>query len=234
MLTNARQLREMGMAETALDELRKADLILPDNPVVKRELAFTLQKIGRAEEARLVLQGNNDPLVDGGGDIISNTSENLVEPLDPNTIETTPLTLPLPEAESLNPSMAAGPIRLGQCMMQRDMSAENRMNFTVPLLARPSADLNPSQMNVDVFFYEQWPKGQIELRRGEPAQFAFDDSVDFSTGKELLNVTFDLPSEQDLAANGSRKYYGYIVRLYYQQQLIDTQANPTTLLSRRQ
>jgi hypothetical protein len=224
----------MGVAETALDELRKADLMLPDNPIVKRELAFTLQKMGRMNEARIVLQNGADPLVEGGGDISTPPAGSLEEPLDASLPGIAPLPMPQPETESLNPSMAMGPIRLGQCQMQRDMTAENRMTFTVPLLASPSGELNPAQMNVDVFFYEQWPKGQIELRRGEPAQFAFDEAVDFSSGTEHLNVTFNLPSEEDLAANGARKYYGYIVRLYYQQQLIDTQASPTSLLSRPQ
>lgn len=221
VLDNARQMRELGAPDAALEALRQADLSLPNNPAVKRELAFTLQKMGRAEEARAVLQG-------------SATSTNSAPSQQTEHLQPTGSMPPL-ISDAAPPSLPApkGPVRLGTCELKRDMTSAdgNRMNFSVPLIAAAAGGFDPGQMNVDVFFYEQTEGGKVELRRGEKPEYAFDEVVDFSSGTEFLNVTFAAPSEEDLATHGMRHFYGYIVKLYYKQQLIDTQASPQTLLT---
>jgi hypothetical protein len=196
ILTQAREARELGAPDVALEALQQAEQLLPDNALVKRELAFTLQKMGRMDEARAVSGA-------------------------PAPVGTTPV--------------AKGPIRLGTCQLGRDMTSPGglRSTFSVPLMASAADRINAAEMNVDVFFYEKEESGRVELRRGREAQFSFDERVDFATGTEYLTVTFDAPTEEDIAQYGKRSFFGYVVKLWYRQQLIDAQASPTTLLQQQ-
>jgi hypothetical protein len=176
LLENARQMRQLGAPEAALEALRKADLAHPDNPALKRELAFTLQKMGRGAEASAIGQSSPSPAPAPRG-----ASGSLDFP-------------PLGGTGSSPPSLSPpkGPIRIGTCEVKRDMTSPDgsRMNFSVPLVASSPSSVQATQMNVDVFLYEQTEEGKIELRRGEQAVFAFDEAVNFATGTEFLNVTF--------------------------------------------
>jgi hypothetical protein len=208
IIQQAREARSLGAPEVALESLRQAQKLLPDDPTVQRELAFTLQRMGRSAPAP---QESAPPAATGQA----------IPGLDIGAAPSLPM-----------PQVSKGPIRIGRCELNRDMTHASglQMNFAVPLHATAGSGIDVASMNVDVFLYEKTAEGQIELRRGEPAQFTFDESVDFSSGTEFLNVTFSGPSDQDLATNGARTFYGYVVKLWYQQQLIDAQASPQTLL----
>ncbi|MEI6034284.1 MAG: hypothetical protein WCS65_08420 [Verrucomicrobiae bacterium] len=102
----------------------------------------------------------------------------------------------------------------------------------VAIKARPKTAVETRQMKLHVFFYEQDEAGEILLTESQVAKQWISPPVDWADNEpELLDLTYILPDSNlpgSAASNGSpgRKFVGYIVGVYYNGELQDTQADP--------
>ena len=105
----------------------------------------------------------------------------------------------------------------------------------VAIKSRPGTTVDTRQMKLHVFFYEQDEAGDIQLTDSQVVSLWISPPVNWADNEpELLDVTYILPDSNlpgSAASNGSpgRKFVGYIVGIYYNGELQDTQADPGTL-----
>jgi hypothetical protein len=90
-------------------------------------------------------------------------------------------------------------------------------------------------VKIHVYFYEQNEDGDVVLTESKVVPQWLSPPVDWASNEpELLEVQYTMP-DSDLpgsaAATGApgRKYYGYIVGVYYNGELQDFRADPASI-----
>ena len=97
-------------------------------------------------------------------------------------------------------------------------------NLRISIKARPNQSIDSRQMAVHVFFYERDQSGQIQLTNSEVLTEWISPPVDWSNNEpELLNAVYTPPAKSDFT------YAGYVVGIYYKNDLQDTRADPGAL-----
>jgi hypothetical protein len=97
-------------------------------------------------------------------------------------------------------------------------------NLRISIKARPNQSIDPRLMAVHVFFYEKDEAGQIQLTNSQVITEWISPPVDWGNNEpELLNAVYTP------AANSKLSYAGYVVGIYYKNDLQDTRADPGSL-----
>jgi hypothetical protein len=140
-----------------------------------------------------------------------------------------------------------------------DPDSETNLMLRIAVKKRPSAVIDHTKVKIQVFFYDTVGDNDIKLTDADVSYEWLTPNHDWTTSSsETLAVTYIRPkskaksAESDLAAaaaavnpakkgkpvkaspppeSGSRKYLGYIVRIYYNDQLQDKRAEPSKLLT---
>lgn len=115
--------------------------------------------------------------------------------------------------------------------------ADRHVNVAITMLARPDKVINPDDVEVQVHFYDRVNGGEI-VKADSTAEITpswADNKVDWQNAgnEETLRVSYIIP-EADLADAhllGRREFYGYVVELLYEGEVIDQQAQPRRLNS---
>jgi hypothetical protein len=122
------------------------------------------------------------------------------------------------------------------CRVVKDLAVGkgDRRTLQIPIVRVGAKRIDPSAVNVDVFFYDRVNDSQVEPTRADPPVSSWVASpVDWSgEGMEPLDVTYFLPpmSAKEVLDHGRRDFHGYLVRLYYQDRLQAVVAEPRELL----
>lgn len=239
LLKSVAEMRAAGETESALDLLRAAEGMDQNQPAVLHELALTHEQMGlndiaRSYWQRLEMLGSN-----GAGELYALARRKLgrseeVAVLSPPTA--TPV-FPVPTSSSgtvrSSPGAALG---IGACQVVQDLTVKDgdRRVLRIPLLRTGSTPIDPNAVNVDVFFYDLVNGGKVEPTRADPPMFSWTAMpVDWSgLGAEPLDVVYHLPklTLEEQVRQGLRQYHGYIVKVYYQNRLQATAADPENLL----
>lgn len=197
----------------ALQALERAELLLPDHPAVLREKALTLGRMGRQaqaqslwDRAKSLAGGQPSPSAASSGGPPSASSQG-----------------------------GQGPLMLGTCRVEPDLtvSSGQKLVVKVPVRSQPGVTIDPAAMNLDVFFYDRVDGSRVENTKADTPVFSFDLPVDFASGEEIISVVYHMPklSPQEEAEIGRREFHGFVVKLYYQQKLVSTTAEPRDLLT---
>jgi len=140
-----------------------------------------------------------------------------------------------------------------------DPDSETNLMLRISVKKRPSAVIDHTKVKIQVFFYDTIGDNDIKLTDADVSYEWLTPNHDWAdSNSETLAVTYIRPkskaktAEADLAAAaaainpakkgkptkanppaeaGARKYLGYIVRVYYNDQLQDKRADPTKLLT---
>jgi hypothetical protein len=101
--------------------------------------------------------------------------------------------------------------------------------------SRPGSSINVQDVKIHVYFYEQTDEGEVMLTESKVVPQWLSPPVDWSANEpELLEVQYTMPesglpgSAADSAASG-RKFFGYIVGVYYNDELQDFRADPASV-----
>lgn len=212
---DSRALEDM---EGAIQALERAELLLPDHPAVLREKALTLGRMGKQDQAQ-ALWDRAKTLSLGGA-----------APAPTAVVSATAGTFPPPTT-----SGQGGSLSLGDCQIVPDatVTTGQKLVVKVPVRSTPGSTIDPSLMNLDVFFYDRVDGTRVENTKADPPVFSFDMPMDFATGEEVVSVVYHMPklSAEEEAEIGRREFYGCVVKLYYQQKLLSTTAEPRDLLN---
>ena len=140
-----------------------------------------------------------------------------------------------------------------------DQDSETNLMLRITVKKRPSAVIDHTKVKIQVFFYDTVGDNDIKLTDADVSYEWLTPNHDWAdSNNETLAVTYIRPkskaktAESDLAAaaaainpakkgkpmkatsapdSANRKYLGYIVRIYYNDQLQDKRAEPTKLLN---
>lgn len=101
--------------------------------------------------------------------------------------------------------------------------------------SRPGSSINVQDVKIHVYFYEQTEDGEVMLTESKVVPQWLSPPVDWSANEpELLEVQYTMPESGlpgSAADNGTpgRKFFGYIVGVYYTNELQDFRADPASV-----
>lgn len=237
LITQARLLRERGDTYTAITRLREALALDGRNAMPLAEIALTYEKMGMSDKAaehwrKVYDLGENAGVYYAAADakMKASQAQALLKAMPVATAEPSPETAPSNEAAAAGIPQNAK-IGLGSISRQ-DLpgSSEKKFTLRVPLNAKPRARIDVQDVAIQVFFYDIVAGRTLERTNAEVTTRWSSPPPDWSDGdEEVLEVTYaQLPPAQGEAAT-DRKFYGYVVRVYYKDALQDTRAEPTRL-----
>lgn len=227
VITSAKEIRGMSDMQQALELLRKADEVNPDHPAIIAEMAQTYEQMGLKAKAtdawrRIQLLGATK-----AGSYFELASRRLGS-------GSAAVTAPgLPTAAGADSEKF---LRLGACQATRDfnVNAGERYVLRVPIVRAGNRPINGQELNLEVFFFDRVNNVKVaQTIAPEPVETWQSAPVDWNgTGEEVLDVVYHLPalSAAEIQQHGRRSYYGYMLRLYYNNKLQDVAAEPRDLL----
>lgn len=254
LLQTVAQLRSGGETDGLLELLRAAEGMDQNHPAVLKEFALTYEQMGLPDKAREYWRR----IVAGGeaaGGMFFRLARQRLERL--GTALAAPAVPPGPETALTPPNMVGGmpalpesgnqvtrepgaQLGVGPCQVVIDPSVANgdRRTLRIPILKLGNDPIEPSAVNVDVFFYDRVNGQKVEPTRADPPVANWIASpVDWAGEKmEPLDVIYSLPpmTAAEVKNHGRRTFHGYLVKLYYQDRLQAVVAEPRELLDATQ
>lgn len=227
VVTSAKEIRGMSDMQGALELLKRADQLTPDHPAIIAELAQTYEMMGIKDKAtdswrRIQLLGATKAgsFYELASRRLGAGSAAVAAPLDPGLAGI--------ESEKL--------MRLGACQAVRDfkVNAGERYVLSVPIVRAGNQPIDGNAVNLQVFFFDRVNGTKVaQTIAPEPVETWQSAPVNWSgSGEETLDVVYHLPalSAAEIQQHGRRSYYGYMLRLYYNNKLQDVAAEPRDLL----
>lgn len=231
LILQGKQLRERGDTGNALTKFREAGAMDPRNPVAIAELAATFDRMRLPERGaehwkRIYEMG------DTAGIYFSLAEAKLKETHARAILEAAPQVAPGPAAgaaaEGIAPGLVVG---LGKLRIEERTEAPSLKRFTllIPIKARPQARIEVRDLVIHVLFYDRLDgKNVVQTSANVNSKWITSPPDWTDTDTEELAVEYHLPKPEKTKRE-SREFHGYIVRVYYKQQLQASAAEPEQL-----
>jgi len=226
-IAQGKTLRDRGDTNTALTRFREAAATDPDSPIPLAEMAATYEKMGlvdkSSEQWRKILDmgekaGIYFSLADAKLKVAMNQPGKTSEPA-----ENAPA-----EIEGIEPGKTLGLLAIG-CEDTHDDLSLKRFTMRIPIKARPHAKIDPHELVIQVLFYEIINGQDVVHTIANVSNRWLTAPADWEDqDTEVLAVEYQLP-KADPRTRENRKYFGYIVRIYYKQRLQAARAEPDRL-----
>ncbi len=209
--------RASGDMQGALDSLRQAEAILPEHPRILAEIAATFEGLGIEPRASLYWERVRELGKEAGGPWYDIAVGEL-------------------SGQRGASSKAPPVLRLGRVTAAHDQTVNSGEKVVLSVLveADPAARPNPKEMAMLVYFYDLVDGDTSEASTADTSQEFPSAPYDWlDNGRETIEVTYFQPefTEEQKRELGERRYYGYIIELYYRDELQDTAAFPPELSS---
>ncbi len=235
VLLQGRQLRERGDMNTAIIKFREAGTMDPRNPIPVAELAATYEKMGSADRAGEHWRKIYD-LGDAAG-VYYSLAEAKLKAIQALTMRTAvaPVDAPAPvdtsaPVEGIAPGATLGllPVRVDE---EKDDASAKRFTLHIPVKARPQTKMEVRDLVLHVLFYDIVDGQNVVQTSANVNSRWMTPPADWTeSDTEELAVEYQLDKPEAKAAKReNRKYFGYIVRVYYKQQLQAATAEPERL-----
>jgi hypothetical protein len=238
IVTQGRELRDRNDTNTAITKFREAAAIDPKSPVPFAELAATYEKMGMGEKAA----ENYGKIIEMGPStgpyyVMAVAKSQLAKATALNQV--TASQDQAPPASSTDPGVdTSAPVEgiakgavLGLLPVSteelRDDNSGKHFVLHVPIKARPKARIDVKDLIIHVLFYDILD-GQNVVQTSATVNYKWitqpPDWVNSDTEELAAEYNLQKPSKRE-----NRKYYGYIVRIYYKGQLQAATAEPDRL-----
>jgi hypothetical protein len=223
MVDQAKALRERGDMSTALTRLREAQTISGNNALVISEMAITYEKMGLTDKATEQWQRIYNMGEEAG--IYFAAAEAKLRAGIGGTAA--------PKEENIQPGSVLG-IEEIKLIEESDSNADKKLAIDIPIRARPSVRIDVREVVIQVYFYDTINDQSVVQTNATVSSRWITPPVDWTTDNvETLEVQYLQPRPADRKEarfTGNRKYYGYIVRVYYKSELQDMRSDPVKLL----
>jgi hypothetical protein len=230
LLENIRRLVEesdkafrIGDYDAGMAKIQEADKLLPGDPGVMLRIGRLYEKKGdmpaAAESYKKVLK-----LPELSTDLRAQTQRKigmlgLTESTPIPTVVASEAGVDMRDEFGLQPGASLGIIET-----RLSDADKGKKNLRISIKSRANQSIDPRQMAVHVFFYERDQTGQIQLTNSEVFTEWISPPVDWSNNEpELLNAVYTAPTKSEFT------YAGYVVGIYYKNDLQDTRADPGAL-----
>jgi hypothetical protein len=234
VMLQAKQLRDRGDMSTAITKYREAGTMDPRNPMPIAELAAAYEKMGSAERAAEQWRKIYE-MGDAAGVYYSLAEAKLKAA---QALEVKGATAAMPAAQvdtsAAVDGIAAGAtlgLLPGRAEEETDDSVAKRFTLHIPIKARPKTKMEVRDLVIHVLFYDL-VEGQnvVQTSANVNSRWVTPPADWTESDTEELAVEYHLPKPEAKAAKReNRKYFGYIVRVYYKQQLQAATAEPERL-----
>ncbi len=227
VVTSAKELRGLSDMQGVLELLRKAEEVNPDHPAIIAEMAQTYEQMGitaKAMDAWRRIQ------------LLGPTKAGSYFELAARRLGSGSAAVTVPGGTSLPGGEGEKFLRLGACQAERDFKVNSGERYVlhVPIQRAGNRPINSKELDLEVFFFDRVNNVQVaQTIAPEPVETWQSSPVDWNgAGEELLDVVYHLPalSPAEIQQHGRRSYYGYMLRLYYNNKLQDVAAEPRDLL----
>jgi len=216
LVEEARAARVRGDMRGAIVKLEEAGQTAPDDPTVLYLSAEVFETMGLYEKAADHYQKVFALGPQQAGSLFELASHKLSHGFE--------------EGRSMTGHLALGRIR--QFSDPRVTGGE-KVIITIPVVSAPARTINPDLVDLKVRFFDKIDDEVREAAPDSEREFEWGTApVDWKgTPEELLQVSYFIPQEAAVDAHllGERRYFGHIVELRYEDELIDQQAWPRTL-----
>jgi len=210
-----RALRADGEMMGALEKFRAADARLPGHPRILYELASAYATMGLTDKAATFWAQIRDMGPEKAGDVyaiadLKLLGESEVPPMRPMTV------LYVNQALSkTHPEVAEG----------------EQVTIRLALKARDGVTVDGNAVYLDARFYDITTGGSVEPSPSNPARWEWKTQpADWKEQpEEVLDLVYFRADGSEPEAPG-RRYYGFLVKVYYQDVLQDIYTEPRTLV----
>jgi hypothetical protein len=226
-------LRDRSDMSNALTKFREAQTLEPRNPQAMAEIARTLEKMGLPDRAAEQWRRIYDMGESAGSYFIA---------ADARLKQSQALAIIAAQgatAGSTNTSVSNtntnATIGLGTITAEESPApeAEKRFVLRVPLKGRARTRIDVRDVVIHVLFYDIVDDRNVVQTSANVTSRWASAPPDWADGDtEVLEVEYLLPRVDPREARPeNRKYFGYIVRVYYKGELQDSRAEPSRLAS---
>jgi len=246
LVTFAKALRDRGDTATAMTRLREAQSLAPRHCLIISEMALTYEKMGLTDKAieqwrRIYEMGESAGIYYAAAEAKLKALQLPSATEEPPADSQTAAGALAPEAGSdLLSILSLG--KVGTTDDTGNTQALRHLKLRVPILARQGKKIEPRDVVIQVFFYDQLKDGSLaETNANVTSSWARRESptgdllqVDWSSpDPEVLEVEYAQPEfdPKDPRTRERRNYFGYSVRVYYKGQLNAKFADPVKLLN---
>ena len=232
LMQQGRTMRGRGDTNAALIRFREASTLEPANAETIAEIAMTYERMGLGDKAAEQWKRIFDMGEGAGSFFIAAESRLKMSQVQAVAAAQLAGTAPLDNApvSSLRADAVLG---LGEITREDRPDASALLKFAVriALKARRDAKVDVKDVDIHVLFYDQVEKKTV-VQTGAEVTYRFTSApVDWANGDaETLEVQYlqPLPLAKGPKTE-ERSYYGFVVRVYYKDELQDTRAEPETL-----
>lgn len=242
LIAEADRSLRVGDFENGLKVLEELGKLMPGDPTVQLRKAQVLERLDQPAEAVLLLEeALRHP---GLPQEVRTQAQAKVDHLS-QRLAGQPSTTPAPEVAAPLPETAGGDIRddiglqpgasLGIVDARLRDGRPGTKSLMLAVKSRPGSSINVQDVKIHVYFYEQMEDGEVALTESKVVPQWLSPPVDWSSNEpELLEVQYTLPESGlpgSAAENGAtgRKFFGYIMGVYYNKELQDFRADPASI-----
>ena len=218
----------IGDYDIALSSIKEADKLLPNDPGILLRTARIHEKSGNISEAASVYQKVLS-IPSLPRDIRAQTERkisllNLATPTPPPTTVAGESGSDMRDESGLQPGAILGIVdtRLSD-------GPNGSKILRISIKSRPDRKIDPRQMTVHVFFYEKDNHGQITPTESPVTTEWLSPPINWADNEpELLNAIYNPPTP-NARSKDIPSFAGYIVGIYYNNEIQDTRADPGSL-----
>lgn len=218
LLKEARQARVAGDMGLAILKLEEARGRTPEDANIQFELGLVHEVMGvydtAAEHYEKVFQMG----VAGAGLLYERAAEKLRDGFEPDVL--------------------LGKLALGRVRIFNDPNHESgqRVILTIPVQKAPDVELELKDLSISVEFFNRSTRdGIIPLEeKSWVSEKWVSEPFDWAAGEETLRMTYVIPRRDQATEHlfGEQTYYGQVVSLLYNGEVLDVQAWPRDLAAR--
>lgn len=224
VLQRALAARDKGDMGGTLAGLRDAQKIYPDHPKILAEFATTYESMGLIDKALVFWKR----VVDAGeaaGELYGVAAEKVrlgIIPRDP------------PGGRDEQGLQIGSIMGLGEVVKNYNLlpNETERISLRVPIKARQGSLVDAGRVNIQVNFFDLVNNTDVEVTDAQvTSEWATPPADWLDEGIEVLRVLY---TQNSGAVGGKsaleRRFLGYIIRVYYENELQDVFADPVKLL----
>lgn len=233
----------VGEFEKALATLDEVDVVMPGDPSVSLRKAEILEKLDRPAEAVVALQAALDipalpPNIRAQAEKkMALLAQRIGSGGPPNSATGSDQTAVVDEiSDSMRDPIGLQPgADLGIVDTRLQDGTAGMKRLRVGVKSRPGVEIKVPDVRIYIYFYEETESGEIVITDSRVKTEWLSPPVNWAADEpELLLGQYILPESGNpgsSTANGApgRKYHGYIVAVYYHQELQDFRSEPATL-----
>jgi hypothetical protein len=243
LLAEANRQFRIGDFEASLKTLEELEVMSPGDPSVLLIKAAVLEKIDQPAEAVLILEEvmrfpglppDQRAYAKKKIDMLSESLGGSPRTTPKSGGSLTTKELPDDGGDTMRGSsgIPAG-ATLGIIDIRSKDNKRGTKTFGVSLKSLPGAEINIEKVQIMAYFYEQTEDGETELTGSNIRTRWMSPPVNWAEDEpEILDLDYSEPETSENPGSENRKYVGYVVGLYYNDELQDFRSDPPSLLKK--